>query len=282
MSIYNNRPVLLPNTFGDLADSFIASATPSADSAPLYDLISGGRQNIARWARSTSSRTLTYAASLAVKNLITHIVVARADLALRNNTGSDLGFEAQWYHSTTSTWVNFPNAYRDISDLIGIDAFGLGHGQDLVFENNLTTWASNKARLIANYGSSIISTGLALSKFYACSAFDFGIGPVADPRPAWKPVQSEYARYFKPFNGHITYEISDIIRLIWPRLTQSKFEDFTQVSQLLNWPLFIYDPSSYLWVHKLEHVVVQSYKWTQQNPHHGNLEVTFGRLRHYE
>jgi hypothetical protein len=277
--MYNDRPVLLPNIWGDAASSFVASSTPDAAYAPLYDLISGPRSTITRWGASSSSRTLEYTTASA--NYFTHLVLARADLALRNNTGADLGFTAEYY---LGSYGAIPGEYRVTSDLVGIDSFGLGHGQDLVFINTVRGQGT-KIKLTADYDAATVSTGLGLSKFYACDAFDFGVEPRIDPRPAWYTLSKDrgnYERFAKPLQGNMTYEIEATITLEWPHVSVSSFTDFLAIPQLLNWPLFIYDPQSYLWAHKLEHVIVRHYGWTQTSPDHGSLQITFGRLAHYE
>lgn len=197
-----------------------------------------------------------------------HCVIARADKLLTLGTYRVTGIYSGGY----TTISGF-----DINPLTSANLVG-PRAQDLcvAFTPSATTiWAVKFTQVGSDPEAAMIS------KLYFGVGFAFG----KDIQPKASQIQplprAEKILAF-PQEGDLPFEIEQRMSMVWEDVTSAKIDEFLALPQVLKWPFFIYDPNTYLFPWKLEHVILESYRMAHKNINRWDLQLNLGRLKHYD
>lgn len=266
---------LLVNTVGaDASTVEMGTGTVNSDYY-IEDMISGNR---ARMVRSNSSGgagntvDFSYTSVTSTTQEVSHLVIARADKLL---TKGGVTIQPQ-KKSSGGTWSNIESPVSlTSSDLIGRPQARRSFGQDYVQEF-ISSQTQHGFRL--QLETDTADEALMFSKLYFSNAFDFDTHPTIKPPPKWESASGE----IKPLRSTKLYEIEARINLTWEGVTRAKVNEFRNLPHILDWPLFLYDSNAYLFKFKVEHVVVLDWQETYIATDQWDIDITFGRLKHYE
>jgi hypothetical protein len=270
---------LLANTVGATVDTIAITGGSIPSGFDIDDIISGPRSTMFKTTGASNKTSPAYSDSTNSFQW-THCVVARADLMARASTSQGFAIEQDTgggYGAVTGASISTLTT----SDLIGVDPNDNGYGQDVVLTPTTSPQAGvDGIRLAITESGGTTNVQKQISKFYASNAFDFDNEPDSRPSPVFQRL-APTERAFRPLYGWITYDTEARITLTWRNLTQAKVENFKSIPELLNWPMFLYDPQAHIFEWKLEHVIIEGYSEQIRNPDAHDLSVTFRRLAHY-
>lgn len=133
-------------------------------------------------------------------------------------------------------------------------------------------------------GFRIVSTpfNFRLSDACFCKSTDIGY-PSRESAPATEllPAGSQVV----PIRGYFPYYTEKRFTLTWSVLSDSQitdFKNFLDEGNAWEFPVFLYDDTSSLWQHKLEHVILENFTVNQLGTSDTwSLTTTWQRLRHY-
>lgn len=263
---------ILANTVGEaITTTSIEGTTGTTTTSSGYDInkiVSGPRHN--RW-RCNSVTSMVGAGYKSSADLTARFVaLARADLLLRNQNGVPDVDIRKWNGSSWST-INTLSGLA-LADLIGIK------GQDYVFDFGDVTDRGFGLQFQVSGGATL--SAHAHGPMYFSSGFDFGTPPRLDSSPAQFGEGAE-TEEVRPAFGYGTYAVEGGMSLVWRNITRAKMVAFRALP--LGSPLFLYDPSQYIFHHKLEHVLISE---SPIESRHGvdawDLRVNFKRLQQYD
>lgn len=274
--------VLLSNTIGDAATSVtieqLGDGSFANRSEIEYDytnMITGGRNSFARFLTTENDGTSTIKYN-AIGG-VTHVVIARADLIALSSTPLDLAFEDE-----DGVISDFAVSPLTSSNLIGIDPFKVGHGQDWVDKVSSARDVDEWIRIeFEKNNDADDNSQVQLSKLYFSNAFDFGLNPVINPAPQFQDL-AEGEKFGRAIKGFEPVPVEKRITLTWEHLSKATVESFRAVPRIFEWPIFIYDEDAELFPWKLEHVIITGVRETHLNVDTITLEVDFMRLKHYQ
>jgi len=273
---------LLWNTVGAVATTNTVTGGTVISSHNAEYLFYGDRSKVTRTDSQAGDVSFGYEVSSGSFSW-DHMVVTNADRTANNKTTSAIKVEqdvgAGYVTVSGSTVAPFQN-----SDLVGIDLWGIGHGQDYVFTPASEQTGVEGVRFVTYKNSGGDDMAREVGKVFFCDSFDFGTEPLIDPEPEWEDIP-ESDKIFKPRQGYVSYPTTKRTTLTWKHLSSATVTSFLAIDNLLAWPLFLYDSSQYLFQHKLEHVIIEriSEKCEPNAIANQNieLEITFRRLKHY-
>lgn len=89
-------------------------------------------------------------------------------------------------------------------------------------------------------------------------------------------------RRFKHLRGTDAFLTEKQITLRFSGISKAQFEAFRSMPGLYRWPFVIYDPSQYVFPHKLEHVILADWEAEQIDRDLWSLQMILRRIKHYE
>lgn len=268
---------IITNSIGATATSMTAAGSGIADASgySMENVVSGPRSTMYRSAATTSPIRVAYNYSAAMD--ADHMVIARADKLLTAGTMKLTG-KAK---NSGGTWIDNPGAaIKDpiaVGDLVGPPVGTKTTGQDFVYDFGSTQSYYGFGIQAQTKGGT--AEALMVSKVYFGMGIDLG-----DPEAGaqWENVGAK-DRFLVPPRGSFQYETEKQITLVWKFLSKSTVNSFLySTANVLNWPVFLYDPNQYLWAWKLEHVLVAGWQLTLMGPDLYQLAIGFRRLKHYD
>lgn len=242
---------LLVNT-GAVGGTTLEDASTIKTGSNLQHILAGPRNQIVK-ANAATSHTVKVNVDF---RQITHFVLTNADLFKNGVNAQQISLQYGSGPTTDST-----TAVGSMT-LVGIK------GQDWV-----RTFSQTSTSFSAKFDHTA-SSETWYGKVFFSDAFDFGVPP--------QLIQSE-TRFerVRPLLGHRKYMTEHVIGLGFANLSQATVAAFRRLP--LHHPFFIYDSSSDLWTHKLEHVVIADpWKESRQLDGKYQLIITVRRLRHYD
>ena len=263
--------LFLPNTAGDRATA--QDNTGSGATATGYDvknLIAGPRQASNGWRSTASSGASGVGYQIATDTDIDHIVIARADWLLTENTMRVKGRK----RDSGGTWTDISGFDKNpivAADLIGPKA------QDLVIAVDVDT----SLRGVGISADPVAGTeAVQISKLYGAIAFTFDPLTVPSREATWEDLPP--GTYYEPLLGSRPYEVERRFTLTFEAVTMAQIENFKAIPQLFYWPFFLYDQNADLWKWKLEHVILEGFEVSVRTNLYYDLTINFLRLRHYD
>lgn len=254
---------ILVNTVG--RDTYLQAGATAEDGYDARDLICGPRNKLWRSIPTADNKGSQYATNS--NQTPDHLVIARADFML-----TEQGQRLRAYRVNSSTFISGidENPFSS-SDLIGIKS------QDyaISFSASATTVWGVLVSQIAG------AEALQFSKMYFSAGFNFArhITPRAT---SWANVPASEKSYAFPLEGDLPYEVEARAQLQWSGVLTSEIDSFLALPTIFEWPIFIYDPSTYLWPWKLEHVIIEGYTLQHVNYDIWNVQLSIARLKHYD
>ena len=257
--------LFLHNTAGSYATSYDLGSGTIASGYNLYNSISGTRGKTERTQKSSSEILRQY--HYAANHSIDYVVIARADLMLTNNT-TRVRLKQK---SSGGSWSYISGI--DYNPITSANLIG-ARNQDLVIACSPSDLRGIALSTIPVTGSEASE----ISKFYGCASVStFGV-----PNPEYSWQNTTPRTVAKTINSGLEYEIERTFTLQYSQLKQDDIDAFYNLDEVLNAPFFIYDPNSYLWSWKLEHVIITEVQEYFVDLNNYDLSLTFGRLKHYD
>lgn len=191
-----------------------------------------------------------------------HFAIIRAD-TLQSQTLSG----ANVYLATRNG-----NVYSGVQ-LLDLSASGLVgiNSQDYVIGRDLTC---------SGFGVTFVPSGSTAMQFnglYGSNAFYFGTEPDFDSQV----IDFDSETQFKPLRGDQYFGVDARIVLEFSNVSFDKVEEFRALPFLLEQPFLCYDPEGYIWSHKLEHVVLESYRLEQTDSEGFDIRLQLLRLKQW-
>lgn len=258
---------ILTNLAGYTASSIDAAGLTAgtASGYSVNDFISGPRSTRHRTSDSASEIGRGYV--FAADTTCSFLYISRADWLLTKN-GTRVRPRQR---NSGGTWAYIAGV--DYNPLASTDLIG-PRTQDLlvaVSPADLRGFGLSTAVVSATQATQ-------LSKFWGCDSFSFNVEPEVSIN--WQPLP-DYS-YFTPLNGTLPYEIERRFTLSFSAVTRAKATAFKALSNLLQWPVLLYDSTGDIWAHKLEQVLIEKIteRVAETNLHFFNLSCL--RLKHYD
>lgn len=272
--------LLLSASYSVVADGFYFLINDAGNNATTVGCISEGTQDSNydennlitgsrnEWFKTTSTadpKRMGYTWSNEID--IDHVIITRADKLVTSGS-SQVNVQVN-----QSGWINLASSLDLENDLVGIK------NQDYVLNYAPDGGATGVAvRVVPNSAEATYFNHLV-----GAVSFSFGRSP------AFNVLTEELNpsdRYYTDNNTlpmrHRTYETSHRISMKFEHVTKAKLDEFLALDNIRNHPLYIYDSNAWVFPHKLEHVILESIKTTQDNKDLWTISLVFRRLRHYD
>lgn len=252
--------------------------------APEFDLdviANGPRSSLVKLNESGRSEQRVGYFSSSQTYAIDFAAIIRADLLLTKG-GMQVRFSRTNSAAIDASTTDIGTTLNTIDngDLIGIDKFGKGYGQDHVQE--FASTGNRSGFMVKTLDDSANDESAMFSKLIMGQAFDFG----TDKNPAASgslftdvPVGAGLAQ---PLHGDEPYQIEKRFQLTWNQVTSAKVEAFLALPKITEWPFLVYDADAEVFPWKLEHVILENYSATLRAPDVWTIVLNLARLRHYE
>lgn len=271
---------LIYNSVGDAATSIETTGTAVDSSYNKNSIVAGSRASMVRFVVATTATTIGYEVS---SGSFTYdsVVITRADLLARSESPLDFKIQEDTgggYGDVAATAVT-PLTTAELS---GYDAFKIGNGQDYIhhFASDRTGVEGVRIHLDKNDGGDD-DVALQFSKLIIGTAFDFDTWPEQSPAPTWSKLPTGAGDEISSIDGTQRYKSDDEITLTFNSLSLAKIQEFEAITNIKNWPVYLYDPSAYVFGATLEHCLVQEWSTSFASIGCYDLQVRFRRLRHY-
>ena len=227
------------------------------------NLITGSRQVWFKTTSTSDEKRIGYVWSGDMD--LDHVIITRADklVTQAGNTVSIQAYNGAWQDVESDI---------DLNSLVGLKR------QDYVLAMNIED-ITGIAVLITPDGTE----ANLINHFVGAQAFTF------NREPAFSAIEEEIPpsdMYFTDVNSvpkrFKTYEVSDKIALKFEGVTRDKIDEFLALDNIDNHPFYIYDSAHYLWAHKLEHVILESFRVVQLNDDYWSIAMILRRLKQYD
>lgn len=259
---------LLVNSAGNIAHAITVSST-TLQSGEIANSVAGGRTQLVRLTSSASGDVVYSDYNETDTSINTdYFIISGAHFLKTEDTTRVTPLSSALASGSMDTHTDVQAVIAD-ANLVG------PYSQDWIATKALTSKKRHGMRFETQGGG---AEAAQYYQIFAAASFDLGIEPI---RPLVYEQIPKSDEMFQPQRGWFPYATEMRITVNWKHVTAAKSLAFKSLGYLTSRPFFLYDSTGDTISHKLEHVVLESYRESVLRPDIIEISATFRRLKHY-